>query len=192
MLERQRLEQALELLGGVLAERGANIGVLVVGGSSLLLLGVVERPTADVDVVGYAVPAGYVRADSLPAVLAEAVRDVGQTLGLGAAWFNTGPAGLIDFGLPEGLADRVVVHSYGGLEVHLPAHRDLVCFKLDAAVDQGERSKHYSDLVALDPTNEELLLAARWTRTQDPSPGYLGELLRILALLGLDASHADL
>lgn len=192
MLERDRLDQALDLLGALLKERGSTIGVLVVGGSSLLLLGILERPTADIDVVGYATPSGYVRADSLPAALAEAVSDVGQTLGLGAAWFNTGPAGLIDFGLPEGLADRVAVRTYGGLEVHLPAHRDMVCFKLYAAVDQGERSKHYSDLVALDPMDDDLLRAARWTRTQDPSPGYLSELLRILALLGLDASGADL
>lgn len=192
MFEQERLEQALDLLGALLDERGANIGVLVIGGSSLLLLGAVQRPTADVDIVGFTSPAGYVRADSLPDVLAEAVRDVGETLGLGASWFNAGPAGLIDFGLPAGLGDRVEIRRYGGLEVHLPARRDLVCFKLYAAVDQTERSKHFSDVRELAPTHEDLLTAARWTRTQDPSPGFLGELRRILSLLGLDTSDVDL
>lgn len=37
-----------------LDERGEQVGVLVVGGGRLLLLGVVERPTGDVDVVRFA------------------------------------------------------------------------------------------------------------------------------------------
>lgn len=102
------------------------------------------------------------------------------------------PAGLTDLGLPPGLADRVTVRTYGALEVHLPAREDLVCFKLYAAVDQGERSKHFRDLGALAPTPEQLLNAARWTRTHDPSPGFLDELRRILGLLGVEVSDADL
>jgi hypothetical protein len=192
MLEQQGIEQALSSLGALLEERDEAIGVLVIGGGGLLLLGVIQRPTADVDVVGFASPLGYVKADGLPAFLAEAVREVGDALGLGAAWFNSGPAGLIDFGLPEGLAHRVQVRTYGGLEVHLPAREDLICFKLYAAVDQGERSKHFTDLQALDPTTEQLVTAARWTRTQDPSPGFLGELRRILELVDQAAADADL
>lgn len=37
-----------------------------------------------------------------------------------------------------------------------------------------------------------LLNAARWTRTHDPSPGFLGELRRIVGLLGVEMSDADL
>lgn len=192
MLELDRLEEALATLGALLEERGERIGVLMVGGGSLLLLGVVERPTADVDIVGFSSPTGYAKADVLPAFLTTAVREVGDALGLGDAWFNGGPAGLIDFGLPVGLGNRVTVRIYGGLEVHLPAREDLVCFKLYAAVDQGERSKHFADLRALAPTSEQLLSAARWTRTHDPSPGFLIELQRILELLGIEVPNADL
>lgn len=109
MFERDRLNEALETLGALLAERGEHVGVLVVGGGSLLLLGVVERPTADVDIVGFASSAGYTKADVLPGFLTTAVREVGDALGLGGAWFNGGPAGLIDFGLPAGLENRVTV-----------------------------------------------------------------------------------
>lgn len=192
MFERDRLDEALATLGELLAERGQRVGVLVVGGGSLLLLGVVERPTADVDIVGFSSATGYSKADVLPAFLTTAVREVGDALGLGNTWFNGGPAGLIDFGLPAGLEDRVTVRTYGGLEVHLPAREDLVCFKLYAAVDQGERSKHFADLRALAPTSEQLLSAARWTRTHDPSPGFLVELQRLLKLLDLEVSDADL
>ena len=192
MIERQRLDEALATLGALLEERGEHIGVLVIGGGSLLLLGVVERPTADVDVVGYPSTVGYTKAETLPGFLATAVRDVGDALGLGPGWFNTGPAGLIDLGLPTGLEDRVTVQTYGTLEIHLPALQDLVCFKLYATVDQTERSKHFKDLQALAPTADELLSAARWARTHDPSPGFLGELLRILWLLDVEVSDGDL
>ncbi|MFN2504359.1 MAG: DUF6036 family nucleotidyltransferase [Acidimicrobiales bacterium] len=192
MLERDRLDEALTTLGALLQERAEAIGVLIVGGGSLLLLGVVERPTADVDVVGFSSGAGYSGADVLPEFLAIAVREVGDALGLGDSWFNTGPASLTKFGLPPGLEERVMVRSYGGLEVHLPAREDLVSFKLYAAVDQGERSKHFADLRSLSPTPRQLLNAARWTRTHDPSPAFLGELQRILSLLGTDVLHGDL
>lgn len=62
----------------------------MIGGSSLLLLGVIHRPTADVDVVGFASAFGYTKAVALPAFLAEAVADVGDALGLGQKWFNSG------------------------------------------------------------------------------------------------------
>ena len=192
MMERERLDVALATLGALLEERGEHISVLAIGGGSLLLRGVVERPTADIDVVGYTSVAGYVKAESLPDFLATAVQDVGDALGLGPAWFNCGPAGLVDFGLPPGLADRVAVRKYGTLEVHIPALEDLICFKLYAAVDLTERSKHFTDLQALAPSAEQLLQAAHWTRTHDPSVGFLRELRRILALLDVEVSDADL
>lgn len=121
-----------------------------------------------------------------------AVREVGDALGLGETWFNSGPASLMDFGLPGGLEDRVTIRTHGTLEVHIPAREDMVCFKLYAVVDQGERSKHFSDLRALAPTPRQLLSAARWTRTHDPSPGFLGELRRILGLLGVEVPDDEL
>ena len=192
MFEAENLEEALETLGAVLGERGHSVGVLVVGGSGLLLLGLVRRPTADFDVVAFAVPSGYAKADALPGYLATAVEDVGDALGLGPTWFNSGPAGLVDLGLPPGLQGRVTVHHYGALEVHVPAREDLICFKLYAAVDQGERSKHFADLQALVPSRSELVIGAQWTRTHDPSPGFLAELRRIMTLLGEELEDADL
>ncbi len=47
--------------------------------------------------------------------------------------------------------------------------------------DQG---RHYQDLKDLNPTAEELLAAARWPRTQDPSEGFLSVLSNVLKSLG--------
>lgn len=191
-MEREHLEEALATLGDLLAERAQAAQILVIGGSSLLLLGFIDRPTADVDVVGFLGADGYSKAGALPAFLAEAVTDVGDALGLGPRWLNVGPTGLIDFGLPAGLEERVTIRRYGSLEVHLPAREDLICFKLYATVDQGPRSKHLTDLRRLDPSEQELLAAARWTRTHDPSDAFLGELRGALRLLGVEVDHDDL
>ncbi|HLF99645.1 MAG TPA: DUF6036 family nucleotidyltransferase [Acidimicrobiia bacterium] len=192
MLELEGLEEALATLGEVLDEGGHRVGILVIGGSSLLIHGIVRRPTADVDVIALAQAEGYAKAETLPAFLAAAVREVGEALGLGPTWINAGPAGLVDFGLPPGLEDRVKIRRYGGLDIHLPAPQDLIPFKLYAAVDQGERSKHFADLQAMAPTRRQLIASARWTRTHDPSPGFLGELRRTLSLLGVEVDDADL
>ena len=192
MWEFDRLEEALTLLGALLEERGEEIGLLVIGGTSLLMLGLVERPTADVDVVGLFGGTTYVQAHALPSFLATAAAEVGATLALPRDWLNVGPAGLITFGLPDGLEQRVEVRRYGSLEVHLPSVGDLICFKLYATVDLTEHSRHFQDLQAIGPTDEQLLSAARWTRTHDPSPGFLGELIRILRLFGVEVNDADL
>jgi hypothetical protein len=194
MFGRPGLEEALETLGSVLRARGISSRILVAGGSSLLILGLIDRPTADLDVVGLVVEDRYVKAETIPESLAQAARDVGSALGLGDQWLNNGPATLFDFGLPDGFERRVTIRTYGGLELHLPGRTDLIAFKLYAAVDQwGDRvSKHLADLLALEPTAAELLDAARWTRTHDPSDGFRGELLKVLKALEVEVSDVDI
>jgi hypothetical protein len=192
MFEVEALERALQSLGAVLESRGFSYEVLVVGGSSLLLLGVITRPTADLDVVGLADGGVYRSADPLPGPLADAVADVGLALELAPNWLNAGPASLMDFGLPEGFEERVTIRRYDGLTLHLAGRLDLICFKLYATVDQGPRSKHFADLQDLASTQDELLVAARWTLTHDTSSGYRGELLKALAVFGVEVNDADL
>jgi hypothetical protein len=194
MLGRENLDEALRTLGAVLEARGLTSGILVAGGSSLLLLGFIDRPTADLDVIGLTSAESYVKAEQIPAPLAEAVRDVAAALGLSETWLNNGPAALFDLGLPKGYETRITVQRYGGLEVHIAGRYDQLCFKLYAAADHSwdPASKHFADLEDMEPTAEELLAAARWTRTHDPSEGFLAELTQTLARLGVEATDADL
>ena len=73
--------------------------------------------------------------------------------------------------------------------VNFASRLDQIHFKLYALVDQGA-GKHEQDLRALKPTAEELMQAARWTRTHDPSPGFEEMLERALRHLGVE--NADL
>lgn len=161
-------------------------------GSGLMLLGLVSRPTRDLDALALVEEGVYVSADPLPPSLAEAVASVGRTLGISEDWLNPGPTELLRFGLPEGFEQRVQRRSFGGLILHVAGRFDQVCFKLYAAVDQGVGSKHAADLQRLDPTPEELLTAARWSRTHDPSDGYRGVLVATLGALGVEVTDADL
>ncbi len=172
MFSAASLKSALETLGEVLDDRALSAEVVVVGGGSLLLLGLLERPTKDLDVVALLKDGVLATAKPLPHGLSEAVADVGEALGLATNWLNGGPTSLLDFGLPDGFEERMIRKQFGPLTVHIAARFDQICFKLYAAVDQGPHSKHASDLRLLEPSEDQLTRAADWCRTHDPSEGF--------------------
>lgn len=192
MLNTTLLEEGLAVLGESLAERGVSFEIVAVGGGSLLLLGLISRPTADLDIVALIQAGRYIKPAVLPPELIDAARATARVMGIREDWINAGPAALLDLGLPAGFARRTVERRYGGLVVHLAGRRDQVFLKLYAAVDQGPSSKHFQDLRALGATREELLDGARWTLTHDPSPGFRSELLKALASLGVDDADRQL
>jgi hypothetical protein len=185
------VDELLRALGDQLTERDQHLGLAVVGGAALLVLGLTARVTRDVDVVALVDGRALLPAEPLPAPLAEAARVVARDFGLAEGWLNAGPTALLDFGLPEGFYERAHRRRYGdGLEVLFASRLDQVHFKLYATADQGA-GKHLDDLQALEPTADELLAAARWSRTHDPSEGYRDVLVRVLAHFGIDVGPSD-
>lgn len=187
-IDRHLLGQVLRALGEVLEARGLAYELVVVGGSNLLLLGLITRPTKDLDALALVENGHYAPAEPLPSPLMQAIASVGRAFDLSQEWLNPGPTDLLRFGLPEGFQDRVEVRHYGGLTIQLTGRFDQICFKLYAAVDQGPRSKHAADLRALRPTQDELLAAGRWSRTHDLSEGYRRMLVETLAAFGIEAA----
>lgn len=51
MFDATALEEALQLLGQLLADRNQPFNLVAIGGGGLLLIGLIERPTKDVDLV---------------------------------------------------------------------------------------------------------------------------------------------
>ncbi len=184
------VSQLLAALAEQLARAGQHYELVVVGGSALLALGMISRPTKDVDVVAFAAGGVLTKADPFPDDLIAARRRVSRDFGLPEDWLNAGPAGLMDHRLPDGFLDRVEIRSFGsGLSVHFASRLDQIHFKIYALVDQGA-GKHEQDLRALNPTDDELIRAARWTRTHDPSVGFRQMLVEALRYLGVE--DADL
>lgn len=187
---REELTRALQALGETLAIRGQAATLVVVGGGSLLLLGQLDRPTADIDVLAVVDGERYRKADPLPQPVATAALEVSSAYGLAVDWLNPGPTSPLDLGLPAGFRERVSVRPYGALEIRFASRYDQIHFKLYAAVDRGERSVHTADLERLRPTTAELRDAAAWARTHDPSEPFAAELRRALSYFGVEASDA--
>lgn len=185
-------EDLLRALGDQLAAHGERYILAVVGGSALLALGFISRATRDIDVLAIVEDRQLVSAQPLPVALLDAAHIVARDFGLSDDWVNPGPTSLLDLGLPEGFYERAQHRAYGpGLEVLFASRVDQIHLKLYATVDQGA-GKHLDDLEALQPTDQELLDAARWSRSHDPSEGYRSVLQRVLAHFGVDDGPLDL
>ncbi|HEY7952092.1 MAG TPA: DUF6036 family nucleotidyltransferase [Solirubrobacteraceae bacterium] len=188
----QAAQDLLRSLADQLAVRNERYTLTVVGGSALLALGLISRATRDVDVLAIVENNKLTSARPLPAPLLDAAHTVARDFGLAADWLNPGPTSLLDLGLPGGLYERAQRHTYGPtLEILFASRIDQIHLKLYAAVDQGA-GKHLQDLMELAPTEQELLDAARWSRSHDPSEGYRSELARVLSYLGVDDGHLGL
>lgn len=192
MMGEHSTERLLVALAEQLDLAGAGpVHLVVCGGTALNVLGFVNRPTLDVDVVALASVGGGGRialatAEPLPAYLEAAARRVAADFDISSGWLNAGPTGLLRFGLPGGCEARLVTREYGaGLTVSFLGRFDLICLKLYAYVDSGP-GKHGADLRALGPTEAELEVAAGWCRSHDPSAGFLGELTAALRSLGAE------
>jgi len=172
------LEPALAAVGELLEKEHEEIALVVVGGATLNLLGLIDRTTQDVDVIARAaepigaVPARLAPPDPLPEALQRAILRVARDFGLAPDWINTAIARQWSQGLPPWLPHDITWRRYGGLHVGLVGRRTLIALKLFATVDQTVRSVHAQDLLALNPSDEELDEAAAWVATQDASDSF--------------------
>jgi hypothetical protein len=179
----ETLREALDLLGERVADRQLAYELVIVGGGGLQLLGVIARPTKDVDVMAVVVDGRYQTAEPLPPPLLDAVADVARILTLPANWLNSGPTSQLRFGLPDGFADRVTTERFSTLTVHLASRFDQTCLKLYAAADDKPNGKHFQDLQRLRPGRDELARAAHWVKAQDASEVFASFVDQVIAAL---------
>jgi hypothetical protein len=188
MFRQASLEEALRLLGDLLADRGQHFEVVAIGGGALQMIGVIDRPTKDIDLVAMIEGKKLVSVGTaLPLPLAEAVADVARSLSLAQDWMNGGPTSLLHLGLPIGFQDRLQHRNYGGgLGLSLASRFDQIHFKLYAAADGAPGGKHHADLKRLKPSRAELEAAARWAKTHDPSEGFATMVAGVLRDFGVE------
>ena len=186
MLDRISLERALLALGELLTDRDQPHEVVAIGGGALSLLGLIERSTNDIDLVAVVGSTGLESAQPLPETLLEAIADIARIQNLDPKWMNSGPTSLMQFGLPEGFLDRCAPRQFGAFTLFLATRFDQIHFKVFAAADGRPDDKHHHDLKLLKPSGTELLAAARWARTHDPSDGFATMVRGVLASFGVD------
>ena len=114
----EELEEALSAVGELLAAEGEKFAIVVVGGATMNLLGIVRRSTGDVDVIARAHrdATGDWRlepAEPFPTPLDRAIRTVARDLGLAEGWMNAVVGAQWMQGLPPGLTEGMVWRNYG-------------------------------------------------------------------------------
>jgi len=184
------LAKALKLLSGRLELEGSPpVNLVVCGGAALIALELVFRTTKDVDVVAVIDKGGVLNSlKPLPSFLLKAAHQVAADLDLDENWLNSGPADLVDLGLPPGFTTRLHQERYGNrVTVNFISRIDQIHFKLYAAVDSGP-GYHVDDLLSLEPTMDEMGAAAAWAITHDVSPGFKLVLKDMLIKLGYESA----
>ena len=187
VLELENMIEALDLIGADLTAAGARAKLLIVGGGSLLLLGLVDRPTQDIDVIALQENDKFIKALVLPESVSRSLVRVRRVMELPEDWINVEAADVMDHGLPHGFEKRIIRRDFGGLTLFLLGRLDLICLKVHAAVDRDDpKGKHVQDLQKLSPTSKELILAAKWAMTHDPSEGFRYILCKALKHWGVE------
>lgn len=90
----ESFEGPLGGLGELLKDRGLRYELLAIGGGALQLLGLITRPTRDIDVIGLVADAAVVSMGTLPGPLQQAVEDTATVFRLPTTWLNAGPRSL--------------------------------------------------------------------------------------------------
>jgi hypothetical protein len=148
------VERCLTALGDLLAARGQQADIVVLGGASLVVRHLTSRVTRDVDVLGIRLPDGEVRsAYPFPDFLREAATSVAAGLGLEPDWLDDRPGSDFANAAPTGFETRLELSRYGPLSVWHLAASDILTIKLIASAERwGERpNKHWNDVPALAP-----------------------------------------
>jgi hypothetical protein len=184
----KELHEVLAALGEQLALFAFPVHIVVIGGSALVAIGSISRPTRDVDIVALHQDGEMVSSDPLPDPLMAAAGIVARDFRLSPNWLNAAPTSLLEIGsgLPAGFAGRMATREFGpALTVSFASRFDQIHLKLYAAADRGE-PRDFDDLRALAPTADELRVAAAWARTHN-APGPFDEALaRTLQMLGVE------
>lgn len=176
----------------IIVADGKPVSLVVIGGTALAATGLVVRTTRDVDVLGelsFSKGRRLVRElKSFPKWLITAAEKVRRDFDLPKNWLNIELASQIESGLPEGFESRLIEKNYGShLGIFFIAREDQIHFKLYAAVDVSKYvPRHLQDLIALEPTDDELLTASLWVLKQEASAGFQRNLVRLLTEQGYE------
>ena len=183
-IDATKLHEALNLLHEQLILINAPaIELVVCGGSALIATGLILRTTQDVDILALMEKNQLESSIPLPPYLIEAADKVGKILGLPENWLNNGPAVQFQMGLPDGFQQRLQQEIIGKkLVIHYISRYDQIFFKTFASADRG--GYHVSDLKKLNPSEDELVEAAKWCMTQDVSEEFHQILIAMFQQLG--------
>lgn len=185
-MDYHKAEDMLTALGTVLEDQETGqVDIVICGAMALLLQGIIDRQTRDIDGLGMVVEENGALALRKPLMNSEfnaAVERVGSLFNEGKHWFSTAAITLHDdTELPADLVEKAQVRLYGErLIVRLCSRGHMVCLKMWAAINRGEPD--IGDLVTMEISAEEARAGAEWCLEQDSEA--LPEILAVLEEVG--------
>ena len=160
---------------------GLRFEAIVIGGSALGLLGLIDRPTRDFDIL----------LPELPPSIAAAALDFAKIqrkagIDLMDEWFNNEPLQLSNV-LPSGWRERLQPIFHGqALVLQTLGRVDLLASKLFALCDRGT---DLQDCVAMAPKADELAILRPWLDQQDGHAQWPSHVSATLADLAQRLDH---
>jgi hypothetical protein len=169
----------------------APLHVVVCGGAALVAIGLVARATQDVDIVAILranqMDVEILEDKGLPAGVESLVAEIGIELGIRKDWLNFEASPLIEFGFPQDMTTRLIKKAYGVcLTVYFISRFDQVHFKMFAAMDPKDGTRHLSDLLDLNPRENEITSAVAWLLGRKTSPEFKSALRQVLERIGYE------
>lgn len=167
------------------------LNVAVCGGTALIVVGRVARATQDVDIVALLrvnrASVEVLEDKRLPADVEQLVAEIGIELDIRKDWLNFDASPLIAFGFPPNMTSRLIKKSYGlCLTVYFISRFDQVHFKIYAAMDPKDGTRHLSDLLDLKPEENEVRAAISWLLAREASPEFKAALCQVLERIGYE------
>jgi hypothetical protein len=171
--------QVLEDFDAFLASRSLRLEALASVGGVLVLLGIIDRLTFDLDILH----------PVLGAEVIEAARAFAsqRSSRLAADWLNNGPISLLDL-LPSGWQTRLQPAFTGKpIMLHTLGQADLLNTMLLALCDLGT---NLVDCTALAPSTVEMEEASLWVCEQDANEQWPDHVRLVFADLARRLNHA--
>ena len=164
---KEEIHEALTALGRQMALANAGeVQLLCCGGSGLCVLDILSRSTKNVDVLAFIVGGRNLKPiETFSPEMDRAILATAKLHGLEEDWFHAEATILLKHGLPEGILERSseLARQYGPcLRVQFIGRSDQVALKLYAAMDPAKGRRHEEDLVAMEPTKDEIKHALNW------------------------------
>lgn len=165
-----------------LVQHRLRFDAVVVGGTALILLGTVSRPTTDVDVLVMPSFDASFRA----AILNFALEEAQEGRPLAEDWINNHIAGLEE-DLPDGWRQRLrPLYQGEAVSLQTLGRSDFLKIKLFAYC---ERDFDREDCLAMRPTARELVEARSWIEEQVKGDEWRRQVHTALADIGRELGH---
>lgn len=132
----------------------------------MCVLEILSRATKDVDALAFIMDGHNLKPiETFSPEMDRAILATAKIHGFEEDWFNAEATILLKHGLPEGILERSSQHArqYGPcLRVQFIGRSDQVALKLYAAMDPAKGRRHEEDLVAMEPTKDEIKHTLTW------------------------------